>query len=380
VRRTADVVVIGGGIAGITAAAALAQRGLGVLLAEQEAQLAQHTTGRSAASFLESYGGPVVRALTRASRPRIDALAERDGVPPLLHPRSLLWVAGPDDVSLLERMTAEVSHLERLEAEEALVLCPVLRAEVTAGAALEPDAADIDVLALHDAERRRATEHGAVIRTGVPVAGGQRKGGGWMLDVSGDRWSAGHVVLAAGAWCDELAQRLGARPIGLQPLRRTIAICRSPVPVDPAWPLLSDMPHTWYCKPEGPHLLLSPADETPSQPCDARAEEEDVALGIERVNAATTLGLRSVVTAWAGLRTFAPDRVPVCGPDGDVPGLWWLAGQGGYGIQTAPAMAAAFAGLLTDGHLPADLVAEGIITADLAPTRLAVAAPTARRS
>jgi D-arginine dehydrogenase len=372
VTHTADVVVIGGGIAGITATAALAERELGVVLLEQEAQLAQHTTGRSAASFLESYGGPVVRALTRASRPRIAALAARDGVPPLLHPRALLWLAGPDDVPLLDRMTAEVPHLERLGAEEAVALCPILRSAVTAGAALEPDAADIDVLALHDAERRRATEHGAVIRAAAQVTDGRRDGAGWTLDVGGERWSAAHVVLAAGAWCDELAERLGARPIGLQPMRRTIAIGRSPVPVDPAWPLLSNVPHTWYCKPEGPHLLLSPADETPSPPCDARPAEEDVALGIERVNAATTLGLRSVVTAWAGLRTFAPDRVPVCGPDGETSGLWWLAGQGGYGIQTAPAMAAALTGLLADGHLPDDLAAEGVTPADLSPSRFAL--------
>jgi D-arginine dehydrogenase len=364
--RTTDVLIVGGGIAGIAAAAALAARGLSVVLAEQEHQLAHHTTGRSAASFLESYGGPVVRALTRASRRRLDG---HDG-PLLLHPRSLVWVARPSDLPLLDRLTADVPSLRRLDPDEAIARCPILRADATAGAAVEVDAADIDVLALHQSERRQAVAGGAVICPDRRVTGGHRGAGAWELDVGADRWSAGDVVLAAGAWCDELAERLGARPIGLQPLRRTIAVCRSPVPVDPAWPLLSDAPHTWYCKPEGPNVLLSPADETLSPPCDAQPEEENVALGIERVNEATTLGLRSVVTAWAGLRTFAPDRVPVCGPDPDIDGLWWLAGQGGYGIQTAPAMAAALAGLLVDGRLPDDLAAEGVTAAELSPARL----------
>jgi D-arginine dehydrogenase len=372
-RRAADVVVVGGGIAGISAAAALARRGLSVVVAEQEPQLAHHTTGRSAASFLESYGGRVVRALTRASRTRLAALAADDEVPALLHPRSLLWLAGDADLEELARMVEAVPHLTRLHAAEALALCPILRTEVLAGAALEADAADIDVLALHEAERRRATFAGALIRAAAPVRRGNPRGAGWEVDLGDERWAAAHVVVAAGAWCDEVAVRLGARPLGLQPLRRTIAICRCPVPVDPGWPLLSDVPHTWYSKPEGPNVLLSPADETPSPPCDARPEEEDIALGIERVNAATTLGLRSVVAAWAGLRTFAPDRVPVCGPDPVVAGLWWLAGQGGYGIQTAPALAAALTGLLVDGGLPGDLLGEGVTADDLTPARFAQA-------
>lgn len=368
---TADVAVVGGGIAGVSVACALAERGLRVVLAEQEPQLAQHTTGRSAASFLESYGGSAVRALTRASRSLLAATAERYGAPAPLHPRSLLWVARAADVSLIDGFAADVESLQRLSTDEALAICPILRPEAAAGAALEPDAADIDVLALHQAYVRGIVASGGVIRPGRQVRGGRRTASGWELDVAGERWAAGHVVLAAGAWCDDLAALLGAQPLGLRPLRRTIAICRSPVALDPGWPLLSDAPHTWYCKPEGPNLLLSPADETPSPPCDARPDALDVALGIERVNAATTLDLRSVVSTWAGLRTFAPDRIPVCGSDPNVDGLWWLAGQGGYGIQTAPAMAAALAGLLVDGRLPDPLVGEGVAAEDLDPARFA---------
>jgi D-arginine dehydrogenase len=178
------------------------------------------------------------------------------------------------------------------------------------------------------------------------------------------------VVLAAGAWCDELAVQAGARPLGLRPLRRTIAVCRARQgALDPAGPLVSDAAHSWYFRPEGPNALVSPADETPSPPCDARPEEGDVALGIERVNAATTLELRSVVSAWAGLRTFAADRVPVAGEDPVLPGLFWLAGQGGYGIQTAPAMARCLAGLALGAGLPADVAARGVTEADLSPAR-----------
>jgi D-arginine dehydrogenase len=155
------------------------------------------------------------------------------------------------------------------------------------------------------------------------------------------------VVNAAGAWADAVAGLFGARPCGLRPLRRTIVIARTGSPVPGDGPLVADVDDGFYFRPDGPHLLLSPADETPSDPCDARPDEADVALALERVNEATTLGLRSVVTAWAGLRTFAPDRVPVVGYDPDIPGLFWLAAQGGYGIQTAPALARLAAALLT---------------------------------
>ena len=178
------------------------------------------------------------------------------------------------------------------------------------------------------------------------------------------------VVNAAGAWADELAAMAGLRVIGLQPLRRTAFICPAPDGVDVRdWPLVADIDDRFYFKPEGPQLLCSLADETPSPPCDARPEEADVALAIERINEATTLELRHVRRAWAGLRSFVTDRTPVVGMDPEVPGFCWLAGQGGYGIQTAPGMAHATAGIVLDHRLPDDLVAIGIDEADLSPTR-----------
>ena len=346
--RRVDVAVIGGGIAGVSAVCELAETGRSVVLLEQEEHLAHHTTGRSAAIFLESYGPPAVRALTVASRADYHAAPERFGTPRLLEPRSALWIAPPSQLADLARLVDEVPTLQSIGPSDAVQRCPVLRLDRLAGAAVEPDASDIDVLALHQGYVRglgqaggRSSARPASSRSSVVTTAGESAG----PETSS---TATTVVLAAGAWGDELALAAGAEPIGLRPLRRTIAVCRVPseTALDAAGPLVCDAAHTWYFKPEGPNVLVSPADETPSPPCDARADEADVALGIERVNEATTLGLRSVVSSWAGLRTFAPDRVPVVGEDPRRSGLFWLVGQGGYGIQTAPAVARCLAGLV----------------------------------
>ena len=366
-----DVAVIGGGIAGVSAACELAAAGLDVVLLEQEEQLAHHTTGRSAAVFLESYGPPTVRALTAASRADYNDAPERFGSPPLLATRAGLWVAPPEQVTALEVLLSEVETLESISPAAAMERCAALRPEYVAAVALEPDAATIDVLALHQGYARGLTTAGGTIARAWPVTGLASSGSGWLVSSPAGELAAGIVVLAAGAWCDELAALAGADPIGLRPLRRTIAVCRPPPGpgLDPDGPLVSDAAHSWYFKPEGPNVLVSPADETPSEPCDARPDEADVALGIERVNGATTLGLRSVVSAWAGLRTFTRDRVPAVGEDPARPGLFWLAGQGGYGIQTAPAMARALAGLVTGAGLPTDVTGRGVGEADLSPAR-----------
>jgi D-arginine dehydrogenase len=366
-----DVAVVGGGIAGVSAACELASAGCSVVLLEQEEQLAHHTTGRSAAVFLESYGPPTVRALTAASRADYDVAPGRFGTRPLLEPRSALWVAPANQAHLLDALVGQVPTLERLPAADALIRCPVLSEEYVMSAALERDAAAIDVLGLHQGYvRGLANAGGSVVRV-ARVRTLERIGGCWRLAWAGGELSTTAVVLAAGAWCDELAALAGAKPVGLRPLRRTIAVCRVPAGslLDPEGPLVSDAAHSWYFKPEGPNVLVSPADETPSEPCDARPDEADVALGIERVNEATTLGLRSVVSTWAGLRTFTPDGVPVVGEDPDRTGLFWLAGQGGYGIQTAPAMARCLAGLVTEAAIPLDIAARGVMAEHLAAGR-----------
>lgn len=333
--NTVDVAVIGGGMAGISVAAELAADRR-VALLEGERQLAYHATGRSAAAFLESYGGPEVRALTRASRPLLET-ADTDA--PLLTPRPFLWVATAAQQPALTELVTEQPTLQLLDPDEARALCPVLRPEYVAAAALEPDACDIDVAALHQLYVRRAQQAGVTVLPGSRLLAATRTRGAWRLQHATGELTAGLVVNAAGAWADRVAGLLGARPCGLQPLRRTIAIARTHHTVGSGWPLVADIDDAFYFRPDGPHVLTSPADETPSEPGDAKPEETDVALAIERVNEATTLAIRSIVTAWAGLRTFAADRTPVVGPDPEIPELFWLAGQGGYGIQIAAALA-----------------------------------------
>jgi D-arginine dehydrogenase len=339
----ADVAVIGGGIAGVSAAYELAAAGSVVLL-ERESQLAYHTTGRSAAMFLESYGGPEIRALTAQSRPVFDAAGT------LLTPRPLLWVAGEADLDRLAALREANPTLKTIDPPAELEVCPALRPGWCAGALLEPGALEIDVLGLHqlylgDARRRLQ------VMLDAPVRGGRRDRGRWVLDTGRGEVRAGLVLNAAGAWADQVARCLGVPPIGLRPLVRTAAVARA-AGVDRAWPLVGDVAEGFYFRPEGSGVLISPADETPSEPVDAKPDDLAVALAIERVNAATTLGLRSVITAWAGLRTFAPDRNPVVGPDPAQPALIWLAGQGGYGIQIAPALASLAARSVTAGASP----------------------------
>jgi D-arginine dehydrogenase len=339
-----DVAVIGGGMAGMSIAAELARvRTVAVL--EREADFGAHATGRSAAALLESYGSIEIRALTRASRKLLSAA---DTPTPLLTPRPLLWIADPPHAHAVADLLAERPDLHRLDPADAQAMCPALRREAVAAVAVEPGAYDIDVAAMLQTYVARASAAGAVIHRSCRFDRAERVDGRWMLHHSGGTLRADIVVNAAGAWADEVAARCGARPRGLRPLRRTIAIARTERPVSPAWPLVAAVDEGFYFRPEGPHVLLSPGDETPSAPCDARPDEADVALAIERVNRTTDLAIRSVVTTWAGLRTFAPDRNPVVGFDDDVEGLFWLAGQGGYGIQTAPALAQLAAALIVD--------------------------------
>jgi D-arginine dehydrogenase len=356
-----DVAVIGGGMAGMSIAGELAGAQT-VAVLEQEADLGHHATGRSAAALLESYGGSEIRALTRASRRLLEAA---DTASPLLTPRSLLWIAEAPDVDAIAEMLAERPGLRALSPADAQAMCPVLRGDTLAAVAIEPGARDIDVAALLQMYASRATAAGAVVHRRCRVERVERGSRRWLLHHASGTVSADVVVNAAGAWADQVAGLFGARPCGLQPLRRTIAIARTDQAVSPSWPMVAAVDEGFYFRPEGPHILFSPADETPSEPCDARPDEADVALAIERVNRVTDLALRSVVTTWAGLRTFTPDRRPVVGFDRQVPGLFWLAGQGGYGIQAAPALARLAAALLRG-----DPGAAGLVD-DLDPTRLA---------
>jgi D-arginine dehydrogenase len=313
-----DVLVIGGGIAGVSIACELAADAR-VTLLEAEPELARHTTGRSAAIYAPTYGPPVVRQLTADSAPLFG-----EGV---LTPHPTLGLAVADDgVDRLRELP-----VEPLTPRQAAELCPPLKP--TLAAAIDTSCMDIDVMALHARYVRGLRERGGTIHRDARVTELRRDGGGWVVNGIG----TDVVVNAAGAWADELAALAGVPTIGLRPMRRTIALAHAAV--DPAWPLVTDVADTFYFRPEGGHLLVSPGDETPSEPCDAKPDEVDVAIALERVNAVTTLNLRSVHTAWAGLRSFVADREPVVGAWPDHPGFVFYAGQGGYGIQMAPALA-----------------------------------------
>jgi D-arginine dehydrogenase len=357
------VVVVGGGIGGVSVAAELVRRGCDVTVLENEKVLAYHTTGRSAAAFIETYGGPHIRALTRASRPLLE--------PDELSPRPYVVVANAGGAAKLAHELDEIPALRRLSVDELIALCPVLRPDWLTGGAIEASAQDLDVAAVFDRFRRTALAGGARIRVSAGLAGGHYDDGQWHLRAGDDELIADVVINAAGAWADAVAQTLGVKPIGLSPKRRTAAVAslRAPDPRARAWPLVCDVAEGFYFRPEGDGLLISLAEETPSDPCDAKPEFEDVALTLDRVNEATTLDLRHIRASWAGLRTFAPDRVPVAGPDPAAPGFYWLAGQGGYGMQTAAALAELVACAVVGSPLPERLQTEGVDEQALSPAR-----------
>jgi D-arginine dehydrogenase len=346
VDLSVDVAVVGGGIAGISVAAELSRDpGLRVAVLEREAQLGYHASGRSAAAFLESYGSPAIRALTQASRATLDQAG-------LLAARPMVWLAPEPSTPALRALLEAEPALREAGQSEVRQLCPAVRPGWSALAAIEDAAQDLDVAGLLEHFRRLAVTQGVTIHPGLSLEDGFRVDGDWVLRTGAGQVRAQTVVNAAGAWADDLAQRCGLAPLGLTPYRRTIAVV-SAATAQRSWPLVADIDETFYFRPEGDALLVSPADESPSEPVDARAQTQDVALALERVNEATTLALRHVRTTWAGLRTFAPDRNPVVGYLDE--GFFWLAGQGGYGMQTAPAMAVLAASLIDDRPLSTDI-------------------------
>jgi D-arginine dehydrogenase len=369
-----DFIVVGAGIAGASAAYELQQYGSVVLL-EREPLPGQHTTGRSAAFLVDSYAGPVVRRLTRAGRGFFEHPPEGFVDAPLVTSNSVLWIGREDQRASLDEALANGcesgAELHEVSIAEAREICPILREDYVAGAVAEPSALHIDVAGLLEAFLRGFRRRGGAIATKAEVTRVERAGTAWEVDAGGQTLHAGVVVNAAGAWCDEVGRLAGARPIGLRPLRRTVITFDGPADTDiRSWPLVMDADEDFYLKPEGALLLASPCDETPSEPCDAGAEDHEVALAADYVQRATTLEIRHIRNRWAGLRSFVADRGPVIGMDAEQPGLFWLGGQGGFGIMTSPAAARAAAGLIVDDALPEDLRALGVTATMLSPERL----------
>jgi D-arginine dehydrogenase len=367
-----DYCVIGGGIAGLSVGWELAAHGR-VILLEQESQLSYHATGRSAALFAECYGNAAVRALTRASRDFYFNPPAGFAPRPLVSDRGALYIATEAQLPELTEFAREVADgsapLTVFSGAEARERVPILSTAV-AGACFDPAVCDIDVGAVVDGFRRGFRARDGVIATEAGVRHLARLSDGWRVGAGTREVTARILVNAAGAWADEIAALAGAARLGLTPRRRTAAIVDLPGGINArAWPCVFDVADRFYAKPDADRLLISPADEAPSLPCDAQPDDLDVAEAVDRIERVTTLTISRVSRAWAGLRTFAPDRSPVIGFDPRIEGLFWFAGQGGYGFQMAPAAAHAARALVLGQFAPALAALLGVSEALLSPRR-----------
>lgn len=367
-----DILILGGGIAGASLGAELALSGATVTLLEAEDRPGHHSTGRSAAHFIESYGPPAVRAFSRFTRPFLEAPPEEIAPESLLRRRPIVWIARPEDKATLDALVAAESALAPLPVEEIVRRVPILRPEMIAAAAIEETAADIDVDRLHQGYLRRLRHHGGTVVTKARAGAVARRDGLWLVETAAGLFEAPILVNAAGAWAAEIGRMAGLPPVALTPLRRSAALL--PAPEDSGfadWPLVGDMGERYYFKPESGKLLVSPADETPVDPHDAFVDDMDLAEGLDRFAQATTYPLERVERSWAGLRSFANDRVPLVGYDraeGGT-GFFWFAGQGGYGIQTSHGMAVNGAALIQGRPVPEALATLGLKGGDLDPRR-----------
>ena len=376
--REFDVAIIGAGIAGASLAYRLAGE-RSVLLLERESQPGYHTTGRSAAMFMESYGPPAVRALTRASRAFYERPPGGFGDAPLLTPRGVLYLATHGQEQELANTRKELAPgcpgLLTLDAATTLAHVPCLRPDLVHGALYDAGAQDMDVHALHQGFlrgfRQKAGADGE-LRNSAGVTRAAHDGRCWTVELSdGQALRARTVVNAAGAWADELAAVFGVRPVGLVPHRRSAFTFKGPEGVDAShWPAVVGVDESYYFKPDAGQLLGSPANADPTVPHDVVPEELDIAMGIHQIESVTTLTIRRPASTWAGLRSFVPDGEMVIGHDDTSPGFFWLAAQGGYGIQSAAGASALADALLREAALPEELLQQGLDARALSPARL----------
>jgi D-arginine dehydrogenase len=367
-----DFAVIGAGMAGASIAAQLSEHA-SVHLFEMEAQPGYHSTGRSAAIFAQTYGNSIVRALTRASRAFFYSPPPGFCSTPLVKPRAVMVTARTGQEAALAAFIASIDtedHFDEKSADEAIELCPVLRPNELIGAVFSQSPADIEVHELQRGYLRMLKARSGQLTTAAKVLGAERTGDTWTVTTTQGTHRAKNIVNAAGAWAGEIAKRAGAQDIGLRPLKRTVCLIESPTGRrSDSWPMLLDVEEQFYLKPDAGKLLLSPADETVTEPCDAQPDELDIAIAVDRLEHATTLKVARIAAKWAGLRSFVQDRTPVVGYDALQPGFFWLAALGGYGIQTAPALSRLAATLALRRNVGEDLLQCGVDLATLSPDR-----------
>jgi D-arginine dehydrogenase len=368
-----DIVVIGGGMAGAAIAAHLSEHA-SVRLLEMEHQPGYHSTGRSAALFAESYGNGLVRALTRASRSFFFSPPTSFCSEALVKPRSILVTARTGQEAALEAFFASLAPSDLVDlksATQALELFPLLKSDDLVGAAFYRSSADIDVHALHQGYLRLLKSRKGTIATEARVIGLDHKRDTWAVTTAQDTVHTKIVVNAAGAWAGEIGKLADAIDVGLQPMKRTACLIEQPAAQSAdLWPMVLDVEEQFYLKPDAGMLLLSPCDETFTDPCDAQADELDIAIAVDRVERATMLQVKRIAHKWAGLRSFVKDRSPVVGYDPHRPGFFWLAALGGYGIQTAPALSRLAASLVLGTRLDSHSLPDGVKVAALSPARL----------
>jgi D-arginine dehydrogenase len=368
-----DFIVIGAGIAGVSIADSLAATA-SVALIEAEPHPGYHASARSAALFAPNYGSETFRALTRASAAFLHSPPPDFCPDPLLGARGTLYVARVDQRERLRAAIDEIrasgGEIENLAPEAARAMVPLLRSGYAAAAAYEANVLDIDVAALLQAFLRRGRSRGVRLLLGERVAAPVSRAGGWELSVQGEQIRGEVLVNAAGAWADQVAAACGVTPIGLRAMRRTAALIDAPAGVSVrSWPAIFDVDEQFYLKPDAGRLLISPADEEEMPPCDAFADDLMVATAVDRVQSALDIEVRRVAHSWAGLRTFAPDRDPLVGFDPDVKSFFWYCGQGGYGIQTAPALSALGAALARREAVPEAITKQKITQTSISPAR-----------
>lgn len=372
----ADFIIIGGGIAGASTGFWLAPHGK-VIVLERETHPGYHSTGRSAALYTAAYGTAQVRALTQASRAFFDNPPSGFCEHPLLTPRGEMTVDFIGDPAELYNQylsaKATVPQMQLLSADEACARLPILRRDKVHGAIYDPSACDIDTDALHQGYLRGIRRNHGEVHTDCEVLGLDRDADGlWIVQTNGETFSAPVLINAAGAWADRVGALAGAQPLGLQPKRRAAFIFAGPEGVDiHHWPMLVSLDESFYMKPDAGMFLGSPANADPVEPHDVQPEELDIAMGIYQIEEATTLTIRRPTRTWAGLRSFVADGDLLSGFDPKVPGLFWVAAQGGYGIQTSPAMGQASAALVRGEPFPEQLQQFGLDSAMLSPARLA---------
>lgn len=374
-KRIFDFAIVGAGMAGASVGYRLALSGASVLVLEQESEPGYHSTGRSAAMFMETYGTAHTRALTRASREFFLHPPGDFAEHPILTPRGVLYVAQAGQQDLLDAAQdayrTQGLAVERLSAAESIAKVPCLVPDTLLGAIHDPIASDMDVHGLHQGFLRGLRDHGAVLLTQAGLNSATSAAGVWTLRTArAETLRARALINAAGAWADHVAELCGIAPIGIQPMRRSAFLFPPPDGVDiTSWPTVLGVDEGYYFKPDAGVLLGSPANADPVPAHDVVPEELDIATGIYRIEQATTLRIRRPSHVWAGLRSFAPDHEFVIGWDARVAGFFWLAGQGGYGIQTAAGASELAWSILLGKELPASLTDFGVCAKTVDPAR-----------